>query len=189
MYFHQSLKTYHEISVVYFTLEKQPIVPENMHSDSNTMNKYAGEDLLSNSFTIMISVYKLSVFTILILCTMYSSLTARGCRWRCRWVCEPWPCRLTCGLEDCSWGKRSAAIDKPQLTSPFPDKFENYDLDGSGGITLEELAKAIRVEEHSRETLKGFQLADKDGDGQIDCSEFKAAPYLFEHQPSCPRTE
>ena len=95
-----------------------------------------------------------------------------------------------CGVH-CSWGKRSAAIDKPQNTVslPFPDKFENYDLDGSGGITLEELATAISVEEHSKETLNGFQLADKDGDGQIDCSEFKAAPYLFEHQPSCPRTE
>ncbi|CAB4014420.1 EF-hand calcium-binding domain-containing 1-like [Paramuricea clavata] len=131
----------------------------------------------------MTSVHKLSVFTILILCTMYSSVTARGCRYQCGLVC--FPCRVQCSVR-CTWGKRSA-IDKPQNTVrvPLPDQFENYDLDKSGGITLEELAEAINVEEHSKETVKAFQLADKDGDGQIDCSEFKAAPYLFAHEPSC----
>ncbi len=116
---------------------------------------------------------------------MYSNVMARGCSWQCGTVCFPGGCRVQCEYR-CTWGKRSA-IEEPQNTVrvPFPDKFENYDLDKSGEITLEELAKAIHVKEHTKETAKAFQLADKDGDGQIDCSEFKTAPYLFEHHPSC----
>ena len=68
----------------------------------------------------------------------------------------------------------------------FPNKFENYDVDKSGGITLKELAEAVSVQEHFKETEKAFNVADKNGDGQIDCMEFKAAPYRFEDEPTCP---
>ena len=105
-----------------------------------------------------------------------------GCGWGCSVQC--FPCRVVCGIR-CTWGKRSV-IDEPQNQLPFPDKFENYDLDKSGEITLKELAEAISVHEHSKETEKAFKLADKNGDGEIDCMEFKKAPYRFEHQPSCP---
>ncbi len=131
----------------------------------------------------MTSGYTLSVFTVLILCTMYSSVMARDCRLSCGVKC--FPCRYQCEYI-CSWGKRSS-IDKGEkkFQLPLPDKFENYDLDKSGGITLEELAKAIYVEKHSKEVVKAFLAADTDGDKKIDCSEFEAAPYLFEHKPSC----
>ncbi len=131
----------------------------------------------------MTSGYTLSVFTVLILCTMYSSVMARGCYLQCGVQC--FPCRYYCRYV-CSFGKRSS-IDKGENTVqlPFPDKFENYDLDKSGGITLEELAKAISGEKHTKETVKAFLAADTDGDKKIDCSEFKAAPYLFAHDPTC----
>ena len=131
----------------------------------------------------MTSVCKLSIFAILILCAMNSSVMA-FCGWSCGLQC--FPCRVVCGVR-CSLGKRS--VIEPENQLPFPDKFQNYDLDKSGGITLRELAEAISVQEHSKETEKAFNLADKNGDGEIDCNEFKAAPYLFEHQPSCPSAE
>ena len=68
---------------------------------------------------------------------------------------------------------------------PFPEKFENYDLDKDDAITLEELAQVINVEEHTKGTERAFHLADENEDGKIDCSEFKNAPYLFDHQPLC----
>ena len=68
---------------------------------------------------------------------------------------------------------------------PFPEKFEDYDHDKNGAITLEEFAQAMSAEEHAKGTERAFHLADENEDGKIDCSEFKNAPYLFEHQPSC----
>ena len=136
----------------------------------------------------MTSVYTLSIFTLLILCTMYSNVMAR-CRWACWRSCYPfypYGCRVYCGVR-CTWGKRSVS-DEQQNQLPFPNKFENYDLDKNGGITLEELAQAIRVDEHVKETVEAFKRADKNDDGQIDCSEFKHAPYLFEDSPTCPTT-
>jgi hypothetical protein len=108
-----------------------------------------------------------------------------GCSYSCSVQC--FPCRTVCRWR-CTWGKRSITDDEPQNRLPFPDKFQNYDLDTSGKITLEELAKAISVDEHSKETLKAFKLADQNGDGGINCKEFEKAPYLFEHKPTCPTT-
>lgn len=133
----------------------------------------------------MTSVCKLALFTILVLCTMYSTVEAHHCRIIFIRVCRNGGCRIFV-IRHCPshLGKRSLN-DKPGKKVPFPDKFDNYDADKNGGITLEELAKTTKVNENAKLTRKAFQKADKDGDGQIDCSEFKAAPYLFAHQPSC----
>ena len=67
----------------------------------------------------------------------------------------------------------------------FPNRFSECDLNGDGFLTLKELAKAANVKEHSKATIHAFNLADRNDDGKIDCQEFKVAPYLFEHRPTC----
>ena len=68
---------------------------------------------------------------------------------------------------------------------PLPEKFDVYDVNADGRITLEELAKATNVREHAKGTEMAFNEADKNHDGQIDCAEFTKAPYLFAHRPTC----
>ena len=82
-----------------------------------------------------------------------------------------------------SYGKRTIEHDKD--VAPFPVQFDVYDINKDGQITLEELAKATNTKEHSEVTEKAFKEANKNvGDG-IDCDEFKAAPFLFNHRTTC----
>lgn len=69
--------------------------------------------------------------------------------------------------------------------SPFPETFDEYDLDKNKRITLEELAQELNVKQSDKETKEAFNLADENGDGELNCSEFTTAPYIFEHSPSC----
>ena len=85
----------------------------------------------------------------------------------------------------CTWGKRSLIQDEKNRVIPFPERFLDFDINKDGKITLEELAKATNIEKHSVGTEKAFKEADRNQDGGIDCDEFKTAPYLFKHQPTC----
>ena len=106
-----------------------------------------------------------------------------GCRYGCYLRCYiGYGCHVVCGVR-CTWGKRS--IDDKKADKPFPDRFSDYDLNGDGALTLEELAKLTHVQADSKSTVEAFHLADKNDDGKIDCEEFKAAPYLFKHRPTC----
>ena len=110
-----------------------------------------------------------------------------GCRVICGVTCSLYGCSYGCRLH-CSWGKRSfLALGQNEDSNeiPLPSTFAKYDLNKDGGITLDELAKALNVAEHAKGTEIAFRKADGNGDGQIDCDEFKEAPYLFVHRPKC----
>ena len=127
----------------------------------------------------MSAINKVMLLAVVILAT--SCLTTEGfCRKICRPVCNT----------VCSWicGRRRREIP-PQNTTmqikPFPDTFGSYDRDMDGMIDLEEFSQGINAEEHGKGTQKVFNIADENGDGEIDCTEFKNAPYLFRHRPAC----
>ena len=90
---------------------------------------------------------------------------------------------MRCGVR-CTWGKRSIQDEKSTVT-PFPERFLDYDINKDGKITLEELAKATNIKEHSKGTEEAFKEADRNQDGGVDCDEFITAPYLFKHRPTC----
>ena len=106
-----------------------------------------------------------------LVCKTVSTL---ACSPACSWVC--------------SRGRRRREI-LPQNTTmqirPFPDMFGSYDRDMDGMIDLEEFSQAVNADEHAKGTQKVFNIADENGDGEIDCTEFKNAPYLFGHRPAC----
>ena len=134
----------------------------------------------------MSSFIKLSLVSMLVLCVTIKQAMA-GCRVVCGVRCSWNGCSYGCGLRcSWSWGKRNVpAPNKDSKEIPFPSTFAKYDLDKNGGITLEELAEALNVVVHAKETEKAFRKADRNGDGQIDCDEFKEAPFLFSHRPKC----
>ena len=134
---------------------------------------------------------KLIILTLVVLFAVCSNVEARcsyGCNAYCSWQYDGngWRrvCSLRCGVK-CRWGKRSLTQDEKNRIIPFPERFLDYDINKDGKITLEELAKATNIEEHSVGTEKAFKEADRNQDGGIDCDEFKTAPYLFKHQPTC----
>lgn len=67
----------------------------------------------------------------------------------------------------------SGVDDEQQQFQPvrMPDKFENYDVDGDGRITLSELRYVTGATEGAAEA---FSAADVDGDGLLDEEEFQA---------------
>ena len=67
----------------------------------------------------------------------------------------------------------------------LPSTFGEYDLNGDGGVTLEELAKALKVQEHAEGTETAFKKADRDKDGKLTCEEFEDAPFVFNDRPTC----
>ena len=124
--------------------------------------------------------------SLLILCVTFEQAMA-GCRVVCGVRCSWSGCRYGCRLR-CRWsGKRNNVPGRNENSKnmPFPSPFAKYDLDKDGGITLEELARALNVVEHAKGTEKAFRKADRNGDGQIDCTEFKESPFLFAHRPKC----
>ena len=124
-------------------------------------------------------VLNLSLVVLFVVCNTVEG----GCKYECslEWVSgEGW--KTVCRVR-CTWGKRS--IEDKKVEKPFPDRFSDYDLNGDGALTLEELAKLTHVQADSKATLEAFHLADKNDDGKIDCEEFKTAPYLFKHRPTC----
>ena len=137
----------------------------------------------------MPSAIKLSLVSMLVLCVMFQHAASYRC-WRCIrcgrrtiWGRCWYYCYVTyC----CSWGKRG--IERPNEESkeiPLPSTFGEYDLNKDGGVTLEELAKALKVKEHAEGTEAAFQKADKNKDGQLNCEEFQESPFLFDSQPTC----
>ena len=128
----------------------------------------------------MSAINKVMLLAIVLLATT-TFTTGKGiCRFVCRTVCNPvcnWICR----------GRRRREI--PQNTTaqikPFPDALGSYDRDMDGMIDLEEFSQAVNADEHAKSTEKVFNIADENGDGEIDCNEFKNAPYLFGHLPAC----
>ena len=113
---------------------------------------------------------------------------ADSCWLVCRVICIETKthiiCGRRCGLLGCR-RRREIPQNATMQNKPFPEKFENYDRDNNGEISLKELALATSAEQHANGTERAFHLADKDEDGKIVCSEFKNAPFLFDHQPSC----
>ena len=106
----------------------------------------------------------------------------------CRWSCYWGRCWFRCYLGYCCSGVGKRSIEAPDEGSnemPLPSSFGEYDLNKDGGVTLEELAKALKVEEHASGTEMAFRRADRNGDGQLNCEEFEEAPFLFNHQPTC----
>ncbi|XP_025106948.1 uncharacterized protein LOC112571836 isoform X2 [Pomacea canaliculata] len=67
----------------------------------------------------------------------------------------------------------NSGVDDEQQFQPvrMPDKFENYDVDGDGRITLSELRYVTGATEGAAEA---FSAADVDGDGLLDEEEFQA---------------
>ena len=136
----------------------------------------------------MTSAIKLSLVSMLVLCLMFQHATAgyycwivcvRRCFWgHCWTVCARY-CRSY-------YGKRSIqGPDENSKEIPVPTSFGEYDLNGDGGVTLDELAKALKVEEHAKGTEIAFQKADRNRDGKLNCEEFQDGPFLFNHRPTC----
>ena len=137
-------------------------------------------------YFLQMSFMKFSLVSLLILCVTFEQAMA-GCRVVCRRTCSWGRCSYGCHLR-CRWsGKRNHIPGRNENSKdvPFPSPFAKYDLDKDGGITLEELARALSVVEHAKATEKAFRRADRNGDGQIDCTEFKESPFLFAHRPKC----
>lgn len=59
--------------------------------------------------------------------------------------------------------------------------FKAFDIDGNGTITAEELRGVLGESEDQEDVTwqELIQMADKDGDGQIDLSEFKEMMLKF----------
>ena len=136
----------------------------------------------------MPSFIKLSLVFMLVLCITFDH-TMAGCRLflHCGRKCFLGGCSFKCEFR-CRWTGKRSSVPEPNEASnemPLPSTFAKYDLDKDGGITLEELAKALNVMKHAKATEKAFRRADRNGDGQIDCDEFKESPFLFAHRPKC----
>ena len=97
----------------------------------------------------------------------------------CRTVCNP-ACDWVCGRR-----RREIPQNTTAQIKPFPDVLSSYDRDMDGAIDLEEFSQAVNADEHAKSTEKVFNIADENGDGEIDCNEFKNAPYFFGHRPAC----
>ena len=77
-----------------------------------------------------------------------------GCVKHCQLVCIQKSGRIICvyGCHLHCRRRREVPQNTTMQKKPFPEKFENYDLDKNGAITLEELAQAMHVEEHAKGT-------------------------------------
>ena len=135
----------------------------------------------------MSSAIKFSLVSMLVLCVMFQHATACRlcicCRWQHFWGYYYYRCYLCC----CStYGKRSIeGADENSEEMPLPSTFGEYDLNKDGFVTLDELAKALKVEEHAEGTETAFGKADKNKDGKLNCEEFQDAPFAFNHEPTC----
>ena len=133
----------------------------------------------------MSSFIKLSLVSMLILCVMFQYATAGRCYIVCAWKQYGSNYLYFC-VRVCPSGKRSfLGQNEDSNELPLPSTFAKYDQDKDGGVTLEEMAKALNVVKHAKGTEIAFRKADRNGDGKIDCDEFKEAPYLFAHRPKC----
>ena len=83
------------------------------------------------------------------------------------------------------YGKRSD-VPKNLAIDPFPCKFDEYDADDSGGITIEEFAKALNAKVGEAQLGEAFQKADINKDGTINCRELSKAPFDFRCKVACP---
>ena len=139
----------------------------------------------------MSSAIKLSLVSMLVLCVMFQHATAtRYCRYyiRCGWRCYWGRCYYRCYLYRYCYGLGKRSIQGPDETSKemaLPSTFAEYDLNKDGGVTLEELAKALKVKEHAEGTEIAFHRADRNSDGQLNCEEFQDAPFVFTSKPTC----
>ena len=134
----------------------------------------------------MSAINKIMLLAIVFLAT--TTFTTEGfchpvCRPVCKTVsslaCNP-VCRRVCGRR-----RREIPQNTTAEIKPFPDALGSYDHDMDGMIDLEEFSQAVNADEHAKSTEKVFNIADENGDGEIDCNEFKNAPYLFGHRPAC----
>ena len=126
----------------------------------------------------MSAINKVVLLAIVLLAT--TTFTTEGsCRNVCRTVCNP-SCDWVCGRR-----RREVPQNTTAQIKPFPDALSSYDRDMDGMIDLEEFSQAVNADKHAKSTKKVFNIADENGDGEIDCQEFKNAPYLFGHRPAC----
>ena len=139
----------------------------------------------------MVLKSKLAILTLVVLFALCLSNVEGGCSYvyirRC-YLYRTWSgqLRIRCyfvWFRRC-YGKRTIAKDYKDV-APFPERFDVYDTNKDGQITLKELAKATNTKEHSKATKAAFQKANTNGGNGIDCNEFKAAPFLFNHDPTC----
>ena len=133
---------------------------------------------------------KLAILTLVVLFAVcVSNVEGYHCRHvyylRCRvywtWIGRRVHCYFVV-IRRC-YGKRT--IQPSKDVAPFPGRFDDYDINKDGQITLKEFAKATNTKEHSKVTEAAFKEANKNGGDGIDCDEFKAAPFLFNHDPTC----
>lgn len=83
----------------------------------------------------------------------------------------------------CSSAKTKRSIS--QTIEDFPCNFQQYDADKNGLISKNEFATALNLETSEKEFDGNFNMADKSGDGYLDCSEFEMAPFQFKCKPEC----
>lgn len=126
---------------------------------------------------------KFFVFVV-VLCSLQLKAAGFGCRKYCYLRCGWLYCRWRCGFR-CSGKRGISSEDDVGEGGQLPQKFGVYDVNGDGRITLEELAKVTRVKKNAKGTKIAFGEADRNRDGYIDCEEFKRAPFLFAHRPTC----
>ena len=80
------------------------------------------------------------------------------------------------------YGKRSM---EPEIDIGFPCDFSKYDTDKDGKISKEELLVTLRMKQNQVGDLKRpFEDVDKNGDGGIDCGEFKTSKFEFKCEPT-----
>ena len=132
---------------------------------------------------------KFVLLTVLVLFVVCSNVEG-GCSWSCSVRCRVMWGRRRCGLScrlRCSggWRRKRSIQDQEEEFRLFPNRFKDYDSNKDGVITIKEFAKAVDAKADSEGTKNAFNSADKDGDKKIDCKEFRNAPYLYNHDPTC----
>ena len=82
---------------------------------------------------------------------------------------------------DCDKRKRSV---EPEIDAGFPCDFAEYDTDGNGQISRDELLATLHMKKSQAVDLdRPFKVTDKDGDGGIDCGEFTTSNFEFKCEP------